>query len=67
MHKNIPKFIDSLLIFLTFLLLLILFYSYFFPEITVTAYRLVTIFLSVIILSNLAAKLLENYFKHIKS
>ncbi len=67
MNKNIPKVLDSLLIFLSFIFLIVVFYSRFFDEITVPAYRWVTIFLSVIILSNLAAKLLENYFKHIKS
>jgi len=43
---------------------LIILYLNFFDNITVLSYRLVVIFLSIILISNLGARLLSKYFKH---
>ncbi len=66
MKPNILKIIESLFALIMAVLLLTLFYLFFYPNINSLAYRWVAAFLSVIILSNLGARFLVNYFNRDK-
>ncbi len=64
MNKKSIKIFGLALIIIVTLVMLIVFYVDFFIRIKILSYRLVIIFLTLILLSNLSAKILVNYFKH---
>lgn len=66
MSKYSLKIVNSLIDLAIALMILIIFYSYVFYRIEALSYRLVIIFLTVIIISNLGAKLMVNYFSRDK-
>ncbi len=64
MKKFLITMLKASTLFLLALIGLITFYVNFFDNIHALSYRLVAIFLSIILISNLGAKLLAGYFKH---
>jgi len=63
MNNNFLKLLKQAIIFFLASTVVIIFYVKFFDHIAMLAYRLVAIFLSLVLISNLAAKLLTYYFR----